>query len=149
MLKTIRYSPSLHANKVSGAISSTTFVGTGGFVRCLIFIPMRTKFKTKPAERPVIDEIDVDALIEELRQDIAANRHLENDKNWLKYCWPQIRREAERICNELQMSPVEREMVLSGQRKSYDKEWEIEVPDQRGSKPAPRHKRRKLKKGCV
>ena len=85
---------------------------------------MRTKQRNKPAKQPEIDEIDINAVIEELKNDLEAERQLENDKIWLRYCYSPLRKRAEQICRELNLPPEEIDAVLSGHRSSHDKEWQ-------------------------
>jgi len=79
---------------------------------------MRTNQHTPAAQPADPTQTDVDELIDELPKDSMENRRA--DELWVKYCFCHFVREAERICNELNMSPKERQAVLAGQWKAFD-----------------------------
>ena len=80
-----------------------------------IFISMRTNQHTPPQQQP-----DITA------SDIPEEKQKRNDELWVKYCFPHVVREAERICANLKLSPVERRAVLAGQWEAYAKKWDKE-----------------------
>ena len=114
---------------------------------------MRTKTKTKEAKKPEINEIDVDALIEELKSDLEAERQVENARNWLRYCFNAMRQEAEKICDNLKLPQADKDAILAGKHKSHDKFWdkigEVGADRSNDIKKSPRIVQPKRRRGKI